>query len=72
MALKQFRPITPGTRGLILIERNALHKGAPEKNLTEGKKKTGGRNNMGRITSYQKGGGHKQRYRIIEIGRAHV
>lgn len=69
MALKQFRPITPGTRGLILIERGALHKGAPEKNLTEGKKKTGGRNNKGRITSYQKGGGHKQRYRIIDWKR---
>ncbi len=69
MALKQFRPITPGTRGLILIERDGLHKGAPEKGLTEGKKKTGGRNNMGRITSYQKGGGHKQRYRIIDWKR---
>ena len=69
MALKQYRPITPGTRGLILIERKGLHKGAPEKSLTEGKKKTGGRNNMGRITSFQKGGGHKQRYRIIDWKR---
>jgi large subunit ribosomal protein L2 len=69
MALKQFRPITPGTRGLILIERDGLHKGKPEKNLTEGKKKTGGRNNTGRITSFQKGGGHKQRYRIIDWKR---
>jgi large subunit ribosomal protein L2 len=69
MALKQYRPTTPGTRGLILIERAGLHKGKPEKTLTEGKKKTGGRNNMGRITSYQKGGGHKQRYRIIDWKR---
>lgn len=69
MALKQFRPITPGTRGLILIERANLHKGAPEKSLTEGKKKTGGRNNMGRVTAFQRGGGHKQRYRIIDWKR---
>lgn len=69
MALKKFNPITPGTRGLILVERSGLHKGAPEKSLTEGKKKTGGRNNMGRITSYHRGGGHKQRYRIIDWKR---
>ncbi len=69
MALKQFRPITPGTRGLILIERANLHKGSPEKSLTEGKKKTGGRNNMGRITAFQRGGGHKQRYRVIDWKR---
>ncbi len=69
MALKKFNPITPGTRGLILIERSGLHKGAPERSLTEGKKKTGGRNNMGRITSYHRGGGHKQRYRLIDWKR---
>jgi large subunit ribosomal protein L2 len=69
MALKQFRPITPGTRGLILIERDGLHKGKPEKTLTEGKKKTGGRNNLGRVTAFQRGGGHKQRYRIIDWKR---
>lgn len=69
MALKQFRPITPGTRGLILIERDGLHKGKPEKTLTEGKKKTGGRNNLGRVTAFQRGGGHKQRYRLIDWKR---
>jgi large subunit ribosomal protein L2 len=69
MALKQYKPTSPGTRGLILIERSALHKGAPEKSLTEGKKRSGGRNNLGRITSWQKGGGHKQRYRIIDWKR---
>lgn len=69
MALKKYNPITPGTRGLILIERSGLHKGAPERSLTEGKKKTGGRNNNGRITSYHRGGGHKQRYRIIDWKR---
>lgn len=69
MALKQFRPITPGTRGLILIDRDGLYKGKPEKALTEGKKKTGGRNNLGRVTAFQRGGGHKQRYRIIDWKR---
>jgi large subunit ribosomal protein L2 len=69
MALKKYNPITPGTRGLILIDRKGLHKGAPERTLTEGKKKTGGRNNNGRITSYHRGGGHKQRYRIIDWKR---
>jgi large subunit ribosomal protein L2 len=69
MALKKYNPITPGTRGLILIDRKGLHKGSPERTLTEGKKKTGGRNNNGRITSYHRGGGHKQRYRIIDWKR---
>jgi large subunit ribosomal protein L2 len=72
MALKQYKPKTPGTRGLILIERDGLHKGAPEKSLTEGKRKTGGRNNLGRVTAYCRGGGHKQRYRIIDWKRSKV
>lgn len=69
MALKKFNPITPGTRQLIQIDRSDLWKGAPEKALTEGKKKSGGRNNMGRITTRHIGGGHKQRYRIIDWKR---
>ena len=69
MALKQFKPRTPGTRGLIQVDRSGLHKGAPEKTLLEGKKKTGGRNNTGRITTSHIGGGHKQKYRIIDWKR---
>jgi large subunit ribosomal protein L2 len=69
MALKTFKPRTPGTRQLIITDRSGLHKGAPEKVLTEGKKKTGGRNNRGRITTRHIGGGHKQRYRIIDWKR---
>ena len=67
--LKHFKPTTPGQRQLILTNRSHLWKGKPEKKLTEGKHSTGGRNNLGRITSYQKGGGHKQRYRLIDFKR---
>jgi large subunit ribosomal protein L2 len=69
MALKKYNPTTPGQRQLILIDRSALWKGAPEKTLTEGQNSTGGRNNVGRITSRFRGGGHKQRYRIIDWKR---
>ena len=69
MALKKFRPTSPGTRQLVQVDKSELWKGKPEKTLTEGKKKTGGRNNLGRITSGNIGGGHKQRYRIIDWKR---
>jgi large subunit ribosomal protein L2 len=61
--------MTPGTRQLILTDRSELWKGAPEKSLTEGKKSTGGRNNVGRVTSRFRGGGHKKRYRLIDWRR---
>ena len=51
MALKTYKPVTPSTRGLVLIDRSQLHKGRPVKELTEGLKKTGGRNHFGRITT---------------------
>jgi large subunit ribosomal protein L2 len=70
MALRKSNPVTPGTRQLVVVDRSQLWKGAPEKSLTEGKKKTGGRNNLGRITSFQIGGGHKQRYRLIDFKRS--
>ena len=69
MALKKFKPNSPGTRQLVVVDRNGLHKGAPEKTLLEGKKKTGGRNNTGRITVRHRGGGHKQKYRVIDWKR---
>ena len=69
MALKQYKPITPGQRGLVLIDRSGLYKGKPVKKLTKGLTKSGGRNNTGRITSWQKGGGHKKKYRIIDFKR---
>ena len=69
MALKQFKPTTPGRRGLVLVKRDGLWKGKPEKALTEGLRKKGGRNNTGRITARRRGGGHKRRYRIIDFKR---
>ncbi len=69
MALKQYRPTTPGQRQLVLIDRTGLHKGDPVKALTEGKHSHGGRNNTGRVTVRWQGGGHKQRYRIIDFKR---
>lgn len=69
MGLKKFNPTTPGQRQLVMIDRSDLWKGAPEKQLTEGLTKTGGRNNHGRMTSRHIGGGHKRRYRMIDWKR---
>ena len=69
MALKTYNPTTPGQRGLILVDRSALHKDKPVKTLTEGLTKSGGRNNAGRITARRRGGGHKRSYRIIDFKR---
>ena len=69
MALKQYNPITPGQRGLVLIDRSDLHKGKPVKHLTEGLTKSGGRNNTGRMTARRRGGGHKRRYRLVDFRR---
>src|ERR1700723_2728740 len=69
MALKQYNPVTPGQRQLVLVDRSALYTGAPVKALTEGKNSTGGRNNNGHITSRYRGGGHKQAYRKIDFKR---
>ena len=69
MALKHYNPTSPARRGLILVDRSGLHKGGPIKALTEGKRKTGGRNNKGHVTSRGIAGGHKQRYRLIDFKR---
>ena len=69
MALKTFNPTTPSLRQLVLVDRSELHKGKPIKALTEGKKRSGGRNNTGRITVRQRGGGHKRRYRVVDFKR---
>jgi large subunit ribosomal protein L2 len=69
MALKQYKPHTPGQRGLVLVDRSSLWKGDPVKSLTEGLRKKGGRNNQGHITARRIGGGHKRRYRMIDFKR---
>jgi large subunit ribosomal protein L2 len=72
MALKTFKPVTPGLRQLVIVDRKDLYKGKPVKQLTEGKPSTGGRNNQGRISVRFRGGGHKQSYRIIDFKRRKV
>jgi large subunit ribosomal protein L2 len=69
MALKTYKPTTPGQRQLVLVDRSAVHKGAPVKTLTVGKISTGGRNNNGRITVRFRGGGHKKALRTVDFKR---
>jgi large subunit ribosomal protein L2 len=69
MALKKFRPTSPGRRQLVIVDRSELYKGKPVKALTEGLTKSGGRNNMGRVTAFRHGGGHKRTYRKIDFKR---
>src|SRR6185503_12713740 len=69
MALKTYKPVTPGQRQLVLVDRAGLHKGGPVKALTQGQKQWAGRNNTGRVTVRWQGGGHKQSYRVIDFKR---
>jgi len=69
MSLKIFKSYTKSTRGTVLIDRKNLWKGKPLKSLTIGKHSTGGRNNLGRITSRSRGAGHKHKYREIDFYR---
>jgi large subunit ribosomal protein L2 len=69
MTLIKSKPTSPGSRFVVRVKRNNLHKGDPYGPLVEKKKKHSGRNNQGRITTRHKGGGHKQHYRIIDFKR---
>jgi large subunit ribosomal protein L2 len=69
MALKTYKPATPGLRQLVLVDREGLWKGKPVKALTEGKRATGARNNNGRITVRFRGGGHKRALRHVDFKR---
>lgn len=69
MALKTHRPLTPVSRFKALPSFEEITKSKPEKSLLEVRKKSGGRNNNGRITSRHLGGGHKQKYRVIDFKR---
>jgi len=69
MALKSYKPTTPSQRQLVIVDRSGLYKGKPVKGLTEGLKSSGGRNNLGRVTSRFIGGGHKRTYRMIDFKR---
>jgi large subunit ribosomal protein L2 len=69
MALKTFKPYTKSTRGTVIVDKSGLWKGSSYKPLTKGQSVTGGRNNLGRITSRHQGGGQKHKYRLIDFLR---
>lgn len=69
MPTKQYKPTSPGRRFMITSTYEEVTKGKPEKTLTKGKKNAGGRNHTGRITAHQRGGGHRQRYRLVDFKR---
>ncbi|MFC6487427.1 50S ribosomal protein L2 [Nitratireductor sp. GCM10026969] len=69
MALKNYKPVTPGQRQLVIVDRSGLYKGKPVKGLTVGLTGKGGRNNTGRVTARFQGGGHKRAYRLIDFKR---
>ena len=69
MATKNYKPTTPGRRGMSVIDYSVLSKVAPEKSLLAPKKKNAGRNSYGRITIRHRGGGNRQKYRIIDFKR---
>jgi len=69
MALNKAKPTSAGRRFVVEVKTEGLHKGTPYAPLLEKKSKTGGRNNAGRITVRHRGGGHKQRYRLIDFKR---
>jgi large subunit ribosomal protein L2 len=69
MALIKLKPTTPGQRAVLRVVDRDLHKGKPVASLLEKKSKTAGRNNNGHITTRHMGGGHKQRYRVVDFKR---
>ncbi len=69
MALKNYKPTSPGLRQLVIVDRGELYRGKPEKTLTVGLTKTGGRDNFGHVTSRRIGGGHKRKLRVIDFKR---
>ena len=69
MALKKYKPTSPGRRFMTVSSFEEVTKTTPEKSLTEPLKRKGGRNNQGRITTRHQGGGHKRRYRVIDFKR---
>jgi large subunit ribosomal protein L2 len=72
MAIKTYKPTSPGKRTLVSVVNPVLSKEGPEKSLLRTLNKSGGRNNYGRVTSWHRGGGHKRKYRIIDFKRDKV
>ena len=69
MSLRKLKPVTPGQRFRIVNEYSEITTSKPEKSLLTPLKRSGGRNNQGRMTMRYKGGGHKRRYRVIDFKR---
>ncbi len=72
MALKFFKPTTPGSRDTVLVDRSELWSGKPVKGLLSKKRSAKGRNNFGRITAWKKGSGCKNKYRLVDFKRTKV
>lgn len=69
MGIRKLKPNTPGTRFMSISSFEEITKSTPEKSLTSALKKSGGRNNLGKVTARHRGGGHKRKYRIIDFKR---
>jgi len=69
MGIRRFKPTSPSRRDMSASDFVEVTKGEPEKKLLKSRKRTGGRNNTGRTTSWQRGGGHKRRYRVVDFKR---
>jgi large subunit ribosomal protein L2 len=69
MAIAKTKPTSPGRRFMVKVTDPDLHKGGPMESLVSSKARTGGRNNLGRVTVRHRGGGHKQRYRLVDFKR---
>lgn len=69
MPVKRMKPTSPGRRFIVASTYSEVTKGKPEKKLTSSKNKSGGRNSTGRVTSFNRGGGNKQRYRMVDFKR---
>src|SRR5689334_23809357 len=69
MAIRKYKPTTPGRRGASVADFVEITRTTPEKSLTKALPKKGGRNNQGRITTRHQGGGHKRHYRVIDFKR---
>ena len=72
MSLIKSKPTSPGRRFRVKIQNPDLHKGKPYAGLTAKSNKSGGRNNYGRITTRHIGGGHKRKYRVIDLSLIHI
>ena len=72
MAIKTYKPVTPGRRGMTVTDYSVLSKVEPERSLLESLKKNSGRNNQGKITVRHQGGGSRRKYRIIDLSLIHI